>query len=257
MSGDLRLASTVCIVELLRNGARFMIKLVDLLEDSNVGAASLSLSILLQISTTDAGRSALISSRIQKYLLPLLVSETNVSTVSHRGPSNNSCAKHQDGRIPLGGATTDSIYSRVSHQRVILMLCALIRQQEWRPYDPDNLPSELINTCMAAQTVHNRSDHAGVGQKTLRDLILTDVLRTLKTPTLDRADSLTITDLVLLHFNEEVAVAMSKDAEDVGTLEICAYISRPGDIQYFPSLEWAESSACCQVSHLSVLSVLE
>ena len=200
----LALACSECIVtvlaELLRGGGKIMIKLVELLDEQNLGAASLALSILLQVCTTDAGRSALIASNISRYLLPM--------------------------------AKSTAHYNRHPYQRAVLVMAALCRQQDWRAYDPDNLPQDFIFRC---------------SEVFIREQVLFDLMRTMKRPPLDAADSMTITDLVLIHFNESIADAMSKEVEDVGAIELMDFISHPGDMKYFSSMAWPESSACCQV----------
>jgi hypothetical protein len=216
-----------------------MIKLVELLEESNIGAASYALAILLQVATTDAGRQALISGRIQKYLFPLAQTTNVIATKTRQKHTetfnvnsfmnDHTHKHHHDTHADVQPHT--STYDRLVYQRAVLVMCALIRQQEWRPYDPDNLPADLIRCTAnsateagtlaqaAAQSVLQGTGtsslgHSGTptksakspalskarstnhrfdeGPQTLRDLILRDLLRTLKKASSEMADSQSI-----------------------------------------------------------------
>jgi hypothetical protein len=81
-----------------------MVYLIDRIEDVDIDVASYSVAIFLQLCTRKAGRESLLSSDINSFLKPFLITSSN--------------------------------YSRLGYQRALLISAALSRQREWRSYDP-------------------------------------------------------------------------------------------------------------------------
>jgi hypothetical protein len=126
-------------------------------------------------------------------------------------------------------------YGRRGFQRGILVAAALCRQQDWWAYDPSFDISPFVG--------QKRKSDSSV----LRRLILCDIVRTMKNPTLENCYDLTLADLNVLPLDRVAAIQFSKVAEDVGARAIAEFVCHPDDEGYFESLPWDESIAGCVI----------
>ena len=120
-------------------------------------------------------------------------------------------------------------YTRPSYVRGILINAALLRQHNWRSYDPERVPGIFSNTSY------------------LRLAVYLDLMRTIKRPEHDIADGLTIADLTLYPVIPEANEDLSRAAEVTGAREICDFMTHPGENMYIEHLEWEEAVAGCEI----------
>jgi hypothetical protein len=99
-------------MEVVAFGGRLMKFLVDKLEDSDYTIATYALSIIVQLCTLEAGRDALMTSQLYKFISPLIF--------------------------------TTNDYTRIVYLRALLIAAALCRQRDGRAYDPDTFPSNVL-----------------------------------------------------------------------------------------------------------------
>jgi hypothetical protein len=100
------------LMEVVAFGGRLMKFLVDKLEDSDYTIATYALSILLQLCTLEAGRDALMTSQLYKFISPYIF--------------------------------TTNDYTRIVYLRALLVAVALCRQRDGRAYDPDTFPTSVL-----------------------------------------------------------------------------------------------------------------
>lgn len=186
------------LAELMAKGSRGLVRVLELLEEGIITISTLSMCLLVQLCVFSAGRKALLDADIAKYLRPLCVSEA-------------------DG------------YERLPYLRGLLIMAALCRQEQWRSYDPEQMPQYF----------------ASGGPEVLRVAIFTDLMRTMKKPPLEVADSLPLVDLAILPMNEEATLSMSKQANELNARALVDFICRPHQHAYFTTLAWDESLAAC------------
>lgn len=115
MEAAFALSCSECLSSVLKEivglGATALLRLIELLEESDAGINSHALAILLQVCTVEAGRDALMKVNIPKHICHFTKATYN--------------------------------YDRRPYQRAILICAALCRQEDWRAYDPVDFPLAL------------------------------------------------------------------------------------------------------------------
>lgn len=103
----------VCLEETVSGGERLLIRLVEFLEEDDLVISTLSMCILIQLCTQDAGRSALYTSNA-----PRLLAKFSLSTPN---------------------------YGRLPYLRSLLVSYALCRVTDWPYYEPLDTPIQLAD----------------------------------------------------------------------------------------------------------------
>ena len=177
------------------DAGRLMTRILELIDEEDLTVSTLALCIFIQLATIQGGRDTMLVTYIAKALFPYT-----------KAPSN---------------------FNKKSYNRAILINCSILRQYEWRSYDPEIAPEMFSDP------------------KFVRSSIYLDLLKSIKCPTLEEADDFTIADLTVLPFNEECAAEFSKTAESIGAQDICNFLVHPGETSYVDHLPWDEACAGC------------
>lgn len=185
------------LLDLVADSGRAMAHVLELLNERDASTSSLAMCLMLQLATLGMGRDTLITSEVG----PMLARLT-------RRPA-------------------DGNFTRRPYQRAILITASMLRQRDWRAYDPEDLPSFLTDS------------------ENVRRAVYLDLLKTIKQPPLADADALTISDLCVLPANPEATLDMSRVAEDLNPRDVADFLVRPGSPKYIESLAWEEATGGC------------
>lgn len=120
-------------------------------------------------------------------------------------------------------------FTKHSYLRAILINAALLRQANWWSYNPETTPPTFSNP-----------EH-------IRLSVYKDLMRTLKTPALEAADNLTISDLTVYPLIPENNDDFSRAAEVTGARDIADFLTHPGDTQFIEHLDWDQAVAGCVI----------
>lgn len=130
--------------------------------------------------------------------------------------------------VPITKALS-SDYLRQPYLKAMLVSCSFIRQSEWRTYDPQDIPEAMCD------------------KEAIRKHIYLDLLKTMKNPSVEIADQLTIADLTVLPNDILTTLNMSKAALSIPTRNLGDFLCHPHDPNYFLSLPWDESCGTCTI----------
>ena len=120
-------------------------------------------------------------------------------------------------------------FKRRPYQRAVLITAAMMRQRDLRAYDPERLPAFLASA------------------ENVRRAVYLDLLKTMKAPPLEEADSLTVADLCVMPTEPEATLGMSRVAEDLNVRDIADFLVHPGDPKFINSLLWEEATGGCVI----------
>ncbi len=185
------------LFEFVADASRLMNMVLNFIEEEDLTISTLSLCLFMQLCTIDDGRDTMLCSFLPQHLAPYTKKRKS--------------------------------YTRPSYVRGILINAALLRQHNWRSYDPERVPGIFSNTSY------------------LRLAVYLDLMRTIKRPEHDIADGLTIADLTLYPVIPEANEDLSRAAEVTGAREICDFMTHPGENMYIEHLEWEEAVAGCEI----------
>ena len=185
------------LFEFVADASRLMNLTLNFIEEEDLTISTLSLCLFLQLCTIGDGRETLLCSSLPQQLAPFTKKRKS--------------------------------FTRPSYLRGILINAAVLRQHDWRSYDPETAPDLFSNTSY------------------LRLATYLDLMRTIKRPEHDIADTLTIADLTLYPVIPEVSEDFSRAAEVTGAREITEFMTHPGENMYIEHLEWEEAVAGCEV----------
>jgi hypothetical protein len=105
----------------------------------------------------------------------------------------------------------------------------MLRQHEWRAYDPEALPALMTDA------------------ENVRKAVFLDILKTMKAPQDSQSGSLTISDLVILPTDKSSTAEMSLVAEDLNVSDVADFFIHPGENKFIECLPLEESAAVCVV----------
>ena len=194
-------AMKAIVGDMVMQGGKNLIRVLELVEESDPTVSSLSMCLLLQCTTLDYARSQLFYCRIPHLLSGYIKSNSN--------------------------------YERPTYQKHILVAASLLRQQDWRAYEPVSTPA-----CFATEPA------------SVCDAVYLDLLKTIKNvPLTDTMESehLTIADLAILPAHAQNSVDLSVIAEELGARAIADFVSHPHDGDFFVSVGWDKAVAGCQI----------
>jgi len=188
------------LFELVAMSGAAMIRVLELIEEQDVSTSTLALCLFLQIATLQEARETLLVSNISVNMAPFI------------------------------RCTSTTIFSSRPYLRAILITSALLRQHEWRAYDPEELPAFLADS------------------ETIRKAVYLDLLKTIKQPSLIISNDLSISDLVVMpNADPNSSLEMSKAAEAIGGQELADFLTHPGDAKHAENLVWEEAVAGCVI----------
>ena len=190
------------LFEVLSDSCRAAKHILNLLYERDAAVSSLSLCLFLQLNTLELARDTFIATEAFRPHLATLTKPT-------------------------------ANFKRRPYQRAALIAASLLRQHEWRAYDPEVLPSFMSHP------------------ENVRKAVYLDLLKTCKGPCApETADSLTIADLVVMPCARphcSTIKDLSIVAEDVGAADLAHFLVHPGEDKFIESLPWDEAAATCVI----------
>ena len=187
--------------DLVMQGGKNLIRVLELVEESDPTVSNLSMCLLLQCTTQSFARSQLFYCRIPYLLSTYIKSNAN--------------------------------YNRPTYERHVLIAASLLRQQNWRAYEPVTTPAFFASTA-----------------DSVRQCVYLDLLKTIKHVPLEdtmESEHLTIADLAVLPMHKDSATELSIIAEELGAKAIADFVSHPHDGDHFVHIGWEEAVAGCEI----------
>ena len=234
-------AHKVVVEYLIMDGGKNLTNLLRFVDESDTTIHCLALTFFLQITCKQFGRDQLMYARFPQLLYEYIQYSVTASNVMMNDNENQSIVgrKEEEGisisKDPLPTSSAAMILGSAisqSYERFILIVASMLRQDEWRFYEPMKTPATYSNH------MH------------IHDDIYLDLLKTIKSvPVKDTmaSDTLTIADLIVLPTDVDKTMEMSIMVEALGAREIAECLCHPGNDEYFILLPWDKAIAGCVI----------
>ncbi len=183
--------------EMVFDAGKIMERVLSMIEEEDLTTATLATCIFLQLATTEGARETMMCAYIPKYLGPYTRCTGN--------------------------------FDRLSYIRGCLINASLLRQSEWRSYDPELHPGKFSSASY------------------MRNAVYIDLLVTSRNVPQAAAAKAGIADLIVLPPYMEACKDFSIAAEMIGARELTDFLVHPGDLQHTDHLPAEEAIGGCVI----------
>ena len=192
------------LVKVTEDGATLLIRLVDLIEESDVEVGTLVTCLLMGLAARKKGRDMMLGMKLDLLLRPLM-----------GVPVPPSASKYDEPNPPN--------YRYSPYMRACAVSLALCRQSEWRLYNPKTLPKLVAR------------------HEDLRELMHKSVLYTVKDVPVGSEPS--YKQLAIMRTDRDLAVALSRTAYRFDVKQLSDFFCHPDDQKHFYNMDW-DKGAC-------------